>query len=371
MDREARQLVYQPQQYYDGLVADIDAAERELILEVYIFELDDVGNKVLEALQNAGSRGVSIRLLLDGVGSYRDANAIASTLESETCEVRIFHPLPWDFALYRHALEADNWYSQILHFLGSMNHRDHRKLCVIDGHIAWLGSYNITSDHYNITPQSDSDYWHDTGLRVTGVIVKSLKDNFEQVWERKISSRSKRSRGFLARGSISRRSHRNLQLLQVLEGATHRILITNAYFNPSNRLLKVLKRQSAAGVLVQVIVPARSDVMFFPLLSRSYYTDLLSANIRVFEYHHRVLHSKTMIIDSSLLVGSTNLNYRSLFHDLELDALITDADIVQQMQNRFEEDIGLSREIFLMQWQQHSGLVKLLGWFSRFLRYWL
>jgi cardiolipin synthase len=103
--------------------------------------------------------------------------------------------------------------------------------------------------------------------------------------------------------------------MKVLESAGQRICITNAYFNPSNQVLKMLKRKAGEGVSVHLIVPARSDIVFFPLLSRSFYADLLQANIRVFEYGRRVLHSKTMIIDDQLLVGSTNLNYRSLFHD--------------------------------------------------------
>ena len=144
-----RQLYFNPQDYFQGLVNDINRARREIRMETYIFELDETGESVLSALENAIARGVSLKLLVDGVGSYRDAGKIAERLRSANSEVRVFHPLPWDFALYRRALFAGRWYSRFFHFVASINHRDHRKLCLVDAQIAWMGSYNITSDHAN------------------------------------------------------------------------------------------------------------------------------------------------------------------------------------------------------------------------------
>lgn len=367
----ARELYLTPDEYFAGLTDDINKAEQEIIVETYIFKLDKIGNRILSALVEAIARGVSLQILIDGIGSYPDSNFIVEQLKSPNSEVRVFHPLPWDFSVYRRALKAGRWYSQIFYFFASINHRDHRKLCVIDQRIAWLGSFNITDDHSNPSSLSRDDYWHDTGLRVTGSIVQVLVTNFNQVWHRKAGSIAKRSRHFMARAEITRRRQPKLQLIKVLEQCQQRIWITNAYFNPSHRVLKVLKRKAKEGISVQLIVPKRSDIVFFPLLSRSFYADLLENNIRVFEYGNRVLHSKTMLIDDQLLVGSTNLNYRSLFHDLELDLLLDDSQLVEQMHHRFCSDTMNSVEITLRQWQQHSWLLKLLGWFARFGRYWL
>ena len=366
-----RQLFFTPAEYFSGLIADINRAQQEIVLETYIFKLDDVGNSVLEALAEASARGVKLRLLIDGIGSYRDSGVIADRLQFASSEVRVFHPLPWDFMAYRRALKAGRWYSQVLHFIARINHRDHRKLCLVDQQIAWIGSYNVTADHANSNSNSSNDYWHDTGLRVTGEIVHTLADNFNQVWYRKVENIRQRSLQFLAASEISHRRQPRLQLLKLLEQCHQRIWITNAYFNPSNQVLKILKQMAKQGVSVQLIVPYRSDVVFFPLLSRSFYADLLQTKIRVFEYGHRVLHSKSMLIDEQLLVGSTNLNYRSLFHDLELDLVVDDPDIVETMRQRFESDISNSIEITLHDWQRHPWLLRLLGWLSRFLRYWL
>ncbi|RLA09587.1 MAG: hypothetical protein DRQ59_12990, partial [Gammaproteobacteria bacterium] len=151
-------------------------------MESYIFKLDETGKSVLVALENAIARGVSLQLLIDGVGSYHDAGVIAERLRSTNSEVRVFHPLPWDFSLYRRALYAGRWYSRFFHMIASINHRDHRKLCLIDAQIAWLGSYNITSDHANPGALDADDYWHDTGLRATGSVVSALDTNFGRVW---------------------------------------------------------------------------------------------------------------------------------------------------------------------------------------------
>ena len=365
------QLFFNPDEYFSSLIHDIDNATRVISMEAYIFKLDATGDAVLQALCRAIARGVRLQLLIDGIGSYRDASSIAEGLRSTNSEVRIFHPLPWDFALYRHALLAGHWYSQMLHLIASINHRNHRKLCLIDERTAWLGSYNITSDHANPGSPDASDYWHDTGLRASGAVVSALVDNFNQVWQHKLAGVGHRSRGFLTSEAIARRRQPRLHLVRVLAGAQHRIWITNAYFNPSNQVLKTLKKKAAEGVSVKLIVSRRSDIIFFPLLSRSFYTDLLHSGIRVFEYANRVVHSKTMVIDEQLLVGSTNLNYRSLFHDLELDLLSADPEIVTQMEKRFARDVDASVEITRRDWLRHPWLLKLLGLMSRFLRYWL
>ena len=367
----ASQLFFTPEEYFSNLTEDIDQAQDEIILETYIFKLDAIGNQILSALVDAVERGVRLRLLIDGVGSYFDSNLIADQLKSQNSEVRVFHPLPWDFPVYRRALKAGRWYSQFFYLFASINRRNHRKLCVIDQKVAWLGSYNITADHSNLSSRSENDYWHDTGLRVSGSVVQMLAMNFTHVWQRKQGSIGQRSRHFMARAEIKRRSQPKLHLINELEKCGQRIWITNAYFNPTNQVLKLLKRKARAGISVQLIVPKRSDVVFFPLLSRSFYTDLLESNIRVFEYGTRVLHSKTILIDEQVLVGSTNLNYRSLFHDLELDLLLEDAQVVEQMQERFCRDVSDSVEITLHHWQQHPWLLRLLGWLSRFLRYWM
>ena len=368
---QPNRLFFKPRDYFKSLLEDINQAQTEVILESYIFRLDELGHSFVRALQQACTRGVQVRLLIDGVGSYLDTTRLVNLLESRQCEIRIFHPLPWDFKVFRNALSAGQHYSSILFYFAKINRRNHRKLCIIDGRIAWLGSFNITAEHYNQTSVKTDNDWHDTGLRTTGSAVDQLNSNFEQVWHRKGETRTQRSRQFLAIDTIRDRRQTASELVEVLQLASRRVWITNAYFNPANRLLRLLKKLARKGVSVQLIVPSRSDVAFFPTMSRTYYADLLNAGIRVFEYQKGVLHSKTMLIDDALIVGSTNLNYRSFIHDLELDALVTDIELISQMQKRFEGDIVSCTEITLRHWQEYPLLLKLLGWLPRLMRYWL
>ena len=364
-------LFFDPEQYFSQLLIDIEQAKSEIILETYIFKLDEVGQQFVLALQQACRRSVKVRLLVDGVGSYLHTRRLVSELESGRCEIRIFHPLPWDFKVYKNALSAGQKYSQLLYYIASINHRDHRKLCIIDGSIAWLGSFNITAGHYNRRLNQSEDRWHDTGLRTTGDVVEELKENFEQVWHRKGETRRQRTRQFLAIHAIGTRKQRSREIIDVLQQARNRIWITNAYFNPSNRLLKSLKRAARHNVSVKLVVPGRSDVSWFPYFARTYYADLLNSGIRVFEYSVQVIHSKTMLIDDAVLVGSTNLNYRSFVHDLEVDALVSGTDTVRQMERKLEIDIEQCTEITLRRWRNYPLILKLLGWLPRMLRYWL
>ena len=368
---ESEKLIFDPREYFTSLLVDIDQAVNELVLEAYLFKVDEIGKQFIAALSAAAHRGVKIGILVDGVGSYGEAAQIVRQLESKNCQVRIFHPLPWDFTAYRRALVSGSWYSKVLYLIASMNHRNHRKLCLIDAQIAWIGSYNITAGHLNNNLADSQDDWHDTALRVTGPMAFDLRQNFDEVWQRKSASKVRRTLKFLGNNTARARKNKNRRLFAILRGARERIWITNAYFNPSARLVKALKVAAESGVSVQILVPSHSDVLFFPAISRTYYVDLLNAGVRVFEYRTRVLHSKTMLIDNLVLVGSTNLNYRSFFHDLELDALLTSESSVQCLHDKFRLDIQNSVEITPTHNGKYRRVQKLLGYISRFLRYWL
>lgn len=149
-------------------------------------------------------------------------------------------------------------------------------------------------------------------------------------------------------------------MLIMLKQTKKRIWITNAYFNSSIKLLNALKNSARKGIDIRILVPSRSDIFLFPLLSRTYYADLLTAGIKLFELQGRPLHSKTM------LIGSANLNYRSFFHDLELDALFNSEDSVERLSPKFLSDINDSMEITANHWIKYPWLLQILGAVSKF-----
>lgn len=354
------------QSYYESLLADIGSAKKSIDLAVYIFTLDDIGNRFVEALGLAADRGVTIRLLVDGVGSSFSGERIAKALSPRGADVRIYHPLPWYLSNYRWSLKPGGVLAKLYHFVAALNRRDHRKLCVIDDNVAWCGSFNITKSHIaNRIP------WRDYAVRVTGAAVALLLKNFDGVWydrEHKVSLQDLRYCG--SNTSVRMRRLKNRALVKRIRSARHRVWICNAYFAPSGAVIRAIKAARKRNVDVTVVVADRSDITFFPWLSATYYADLLRYGVSIFRYQAGMLHAKIMLVDQQCIVGSTNLNYRSFYHDLELDVVLSLPQTISHAEGLIEEDIRNSTPI------QKSSLTIFrrgigLGWVLRIVRYWM
>lgn len=365
---QQEQLFFGPKDYFPALLADMAQARSSLVLETYIFKQDETGQRVIEALQAAARRGVVVRVLMDGLGSGRDAHHIMEVLESAGVQVHIFHPLPWHFSLYQHTPLQGEWHKRLFNFFWRINKRNHRKLCIIDEHIAWVGSFNITQDHFGHSENA----WKDLAARIYDENIEALQQSFEDIWRLANQGlRYYRVRNFFSNHSRQLRKSKNAHLVKLIEEAKTRIWITNAYFSPSYALMRALKKADKRGVSVRIMVPQKSDVFFFPALASTYYADLIKAGIRIYEYQGKILHEKSLLIDNIAIVGSTNLNYRSYLHDLELDVFLNQPHSILNMESRFIEEIKFCHEITAPKLQQYPPLLLILGWVSRIIRYWL
>jgi len=353
--------------YFDGLLNDIDRAESSIDLVVYIFYLDEIGLRVMDALFNASQRGVKVRLLIDGVGSAIDAESIARRLSGPASEVRIYHPLPWYWGNYRWSLTPGGGFEKLYYFIASMNRRDHRKFCVIDGSVTWCGSFNISQDHLNETIP-----WRDYGVRLTGDAVTSLIETFDSVWfgrkNAKIATRV--SRFFRSNYSLRLRRLSNRLLVVKIRSAKQRVWICSAYFSPSGAVIRAIKAAKTRNVDVRLVVAGRSDITLFPVLSSTYYADLLKIGVSIYQYQAGILHAKAMLVDQLCLIGSTNLNHRSFHHDLELDVVLSMPESINRIKSLLEQDMQNS-----LQLSQDNvtiwGRFMPFGWLLRIIRYWL
>jgi cardiolipin synthase len=149
-------------------------------------------------------------------------------------------------------------------------------------------------------------------------------------------------------------------LVKIL-GSQRRVWITNAYFVPDASLIRVLGVAAEAGVDVRIVVPAFSDVVFIPWVTSAFHLGLLRAGVRIFEYTGTVLHAKTMLIDDWGLVGSSNLNHRSLLHDLEADVVLASEEATSALAEQFVADCGHSREVTLRNWKSRPLLERIVG----------
>lgn len=325
---------------------------------------------MLARLDEAAARGVRVRVLLDGIGSSTWTYAEVAA-ELKRAAFRFFHPLPWQ--------RENGWISTPYHRwlvgLWKLNRRNHRKVCIIDGARAFVGGMNLSSLHSRAI--SGESAWRDTTVEVSGLEVSALTQAFATAWncyDRLVQRSDKEVEpSALVRLSLSQSQRQALlqDLVARIHAAKQRIWITNAYFVPTLRLARALSRAAASGTDVRLILPRKSDVWGIRWAIHSLYFYLLSAGVKVHEYRPAVLHAKVLLIDDFVIVGSSNLNHRSLLRDLEVDVVLTKAESVREIEARFEQDLGVSEEITLKAWTKRPWQERLLEFLARAVRRWV
>jgi cardiolipin synthase len=364
--------------YFSALFSDINQARYSIDLETYIFNRDELGRKIVEALIEACKRGVTVRVLVDGAGSPYWSTNFAKQLENVGAQTRVFHPFPWQlWNLSRSFIKAP-FLLKSIYLLLKINSRNHRKVTLIDQETAYIGSFNISISH--MMPSSGGLGWHDLGVRISETDLSELTNAFENAWHhRPISERFRDVFKHIRQDPIIRLNYSWLRrrllyrkLLQKIYLCKRRIWITNAYFVPDNFLLRRLKEAANRGVDVRVLLPKNSDVLMMPWASSTFYYSLLKSGVKIFEYLPSVLHAKSLILDDWALIGSSNLNHRSLLHDLEVDVKIIDPKAQKELENLFHEDLKQSRELSLASWKTHRPFrQRLLGRLVLYIKFWI
>ena len=363
---ESSRLYADAEPFFDSILRAIASARFSVDFEYYIFELDVLGERFVTALLDAAARGVRVRVLIDGVGSLRDGTAISHRLTAGGVHVKIYHPLPWITESYRWSRRGGGFLYKFLVFLLNINRRDHRKLCVVDELVAWVGSFNITAAHLPV--ESGGLGWRDYGVELKGPRITSLSAGFDSLWLR---TRARLRRGFIAsylsNRSLRARALKNRFVARSVVNARDRVWLVSAYFLPTAALRRALLHACRSGAEVCLLLPERSDVVVFPLLSSHYYRELLLAGARIFLYQPGVLHAKALLIDDFAILGSSNWNYRSTLHDLELDVVLRDPSTLAELEQFMRNDAVDSRELTLEELRP-PGLVSRLLYG---LRYWM
>lgn len=324
-------------EYFENFFQAIQAAERSVWLETYILRDDEIGKRLLELLSQAGARGVDVRLHIDAFGSQDWIARRRDSYESAAVTIRIYNPI---FSSKLWPLLRRLQISRLKSAFTKLNRRTHRKFMVVDDRIAFVGSMNMCAEP--LERLHGNAAWRDTGVRLEGAPVRLIGEVFERSWKGKFykvaPSRPTRSSLLRDNSSPVRRARNHRRLLRQLAAAQKRVLITTAYFIPERRLRQELRRAAERGVRVELIVPGRSDVFFLPWVSRHFFRRLLDSGVGVFEFQSRMIHAKTIVIDDSAWIGSSNLNSRSLYWDMELDVRVQTAPSVEVLVAQFDED---------------------------------
>jgi len=342
----------------------IAAARRWIGLEVYTFADDDTGRAFADLLCRKAKQGVKVYIIYDSFGTrgaMGDEPEMFRRLRASGARVQVFHPTrPWECKYGWRAI-----------------HRDHRKLLVIDGEIAGLGGLNIGQEYAGswIVPSKleSCEFWRDNAIGISGAGARLFAHAFGQTWN------------YVARGGRIRRAEfiHNLHegelgvmaltptlnsplmpfLYRMLREARQSILMTMAYFAPDDPLIEGLCKAARRGVRVRLMLPGRCDVPIVRLCARSFYETLMTAGVEIHERQGVILHAKTMVVDEcTSIIGSSNLDYRSIEYNCELSAIVRSAQFGRQMCDLFENDMAFSRRITLNEWRRRPQWDRLVQW---------
>lgn len=354
--------------YFERILQAINQAQRSVDLEVYIYDNDALSARVSHALEKAARRGVRVRVLTDGVGACSDFSQIADNLIAAGAEVRIYHPLPWHLEQWRLSLSQSRGLEKFITLASYINKRDHRKLIIIDQQTVWLGSFNITQKHLPLEQYGED--WRDTAVEIKGMDLEAVQMAFDTCWFKRKSRQAVHHlprTPFIFNFTHRLRTRQRRRFLKRISRSNEKIWITNAYFIPDKQLLKALIYASYRQVDVRILLPRKSDIFFIPWASSYFYRQLLDAGVRIFEYQNRILHAKTIIIDEWATIGSSNLNGRSLHHDLELDYSLQLAHSKAELEQHFLQDLSHSEELDIVSFEQKRAWQRWLGGLLLFL----
>lgn len=330
---------------YEQQLEAIRGAEREVHVEYYIFQPDAIGVEFRAALIAAAQRGVKVRFLYDAVGSLNLGRAFLRTLADAGVEIACFLPF---------SLLTRRW---------TYNFRNHRKILVVDGRVAFTGGANVGNEYLG---QSEHGPWTDMHLRVIGPAVAQLQRVFAEDWA--FASGHALSPDELLPaiepvgdvvaqvvpgGPDTRVSTYRELFFSAASNAVERLQIVTPYFVPSEAILVALQSAARRGVQVQIVVPGRSTHDFVQLAARSYYQELLEAGVRLYEYQDGFMHSKMITVDERWShVGTANLDNRSMRLNFEVGIVFYDVEVTLALTREFDAYVDRSHRLDSATWRR-------------------
>ena len=313
------------EQYFSLLFKEIEGARESVYLEYFIVHRGKIFERLISALKAATEGGAQIKFIIDGIGSaFKIGRRELKLLRSVGVSVKVFHRLkPL--------------------FYTSLNNRDHRKIAVIDGKVAFTGGFNIGDEYANIS--SPFGYWKDTGVAIYGETAKVFEGMFLSVWNRGhkicIDNRGKeRCIPYFDNPPSLSGVAENIYMTAI-SSATERIHIFTPYFCAGEKINDALSLAAMRGVDVRIIIPHIPDKKYAFELSHSCAAKLIGSGIKFYEYTPGFMHAKSMVCDGKVYIGTYNFDFRSLRLNYEC-GVIFDGDMCEQIERDFAESISLS-----------------------------
>ena len=360
------ELLMSGKEKFARLFEDIRQAKQSVHLEYFNFRNDSIASLLFDILREKRKEGIEVRAVFDGFGNDSNNQPLKKKhlekLHADSIEIYEFDPIrfPW------------------------INHiwpRDHRKIVVIDGRIAYTGGMNV-ADYYVVGSEQVGE-WRDMHCRIEGSAVNELQKIFVRFWK-KLSKENltdpKYFQGTKAGnkmvGIVNREPHTSNEItrrffVNVLDNAKDSVKIINPYFMPTNKVMKALKRCAERGVKMDILISAKYDEPLTPDIVMYNMKKLIKRGVNVWRYRPGFHHSKIMMVDGKFCtVGSTNLDARGLRYDYEVNALIMDEETTKKLDQKFIEDTGKSDYVSMEEWKKsRTTWQRFKGWFGHLLTF--
>lgn len=344
---------------YGAMLAAIHNARNSINMQMFTFSDGPVGQEFADALIERQQHGVQVNLIYDSLGSFSSSVRFFDRLRSCGIEVLQYRPL-----------------DPLVSGLWSFGHRDHRKMLIVDGRVAFTGGINI-SEVYGSTPSVGPptlppQYWRDTDIKVSGPAVAEFQRLFIEEWQYQkgppLSARDYfpkigQQGGEIVRviGSVPERfSGIYVTLISAINSAETNVYITDAYFAPDLQMIHALERAARRGVDVRLLLPSESDHQVLVSAERSHYAALLRAGVKIYEWRGAMLHAKSATVDGVWsTIGTSNLDWWSIARDNEINAIVLSHNFGGEMNTMFMDDLKESSQIDPELWHRRAVLERL------------
>lgn len=336
-------------------------AKHHIHIQYYIYENDNIGNKIGDVLKQKAKEGIEVRFIYDDFGSQGIRKSFVKSLRDAGVETFPFYKIRWLF------------------FANRINYRNHRKIIVVDGMIGFVGGANV-SDKY-INPNKEM-FWRDAHIKLKGLAVLNLQRVFLEDWNF-CANQNIGVKEMLFPLPSNNPSHN--QLVQIISSgpdsdhpnimyamvsailsSKKEILITTPYFVPDATFINAIKIARLSNVDVKLLVPGISDSVIVNATSNSYYKELLEIGVEIYKYQKGFVHAKTMVCDNMVsTVGTANLDQRSFDLNFEINAFVYDNDFSKKLRNVFYNDLEFCTKLDLKSWKNRPFYI---NFFERLVR---
>lgn len=348
---------------FDDMFAEIMKAKHHVHLEYFNFRNDSIANELFNILAKKAAEGVEVRALFDDFGNMSNNQPLKNShlrkLRRQGISIYRFDPIR--FPYINHVLK-----------------RDHRKIVVVDGKVAYMGGMNVADYYINGTEVVGK--WRDMHMRVEGPAVSELQKIFLDMWKVVTKENLMQESAYFPEpvsvhdsvemAIVDRYPGRTPELIRhayvsSINAAEHKIQLINPYFVPTHSIKKALKKAIDRGIEVEIMISSKSDIPFTPDASLYFAYKLVKRGAKVYLYNGGFHHSKIMMVDDSFCtLGSANLNSRSLRYDYEVNAFMFNEEVTDELIQMFEDDKLSSTPLTKEVWKQRTPWKRFVGWFA-------